>query len=156
MATTGYSIVTGADVALAAGTAKSVLGIRGNAAFGVDLKKLEIGFDGVTASAVPALVELCYCTYATNAPGTNSTSVTPVQSYGRLLTHGFTAARAWTTEPTVLTPMREWKLSPAGGLMVIEFPLGDTPDAGFSEGFVLRVTAAAVVNVRAGMTFERL
>lgn len=160
MSKCGYSAITGADIALTGGAAKTVLGVRANAAFGIDLTKFEIGFDGVTASAVPALVELCYCTFASNAPGTNSTSVTPNQVYGRTVAHGVTAARNWTTEPTTLTPIREWKVSPAGGLLVIEFPLGQTIDTQEQAGtnlqaLVLRVNAAANVNCRAGMWWER-
>src|SRR5687768_9151857 len=87
MAKAGYSIVTGAAVALSAATAKSVLGVRGNAAFGIDLKKFSVAFDGTSATATPVLVEICYATFATNAPGTNSTSVTPTQNYGRTIAH---------------------------------------------------------------------
>lgn len=155
MAKAGYSVATSAAVALSAATAKSVLGVSAPAQFGVDLKKFRVGFDGVTASAVPVLVELCYSTFATNAPGTNSTSRTVQQAYGRTITAGFTGASNWTTEPTVLTVLDEWLLTPAGGLVVYDFPLGDTPDSAVSQGFVLRCNAPATVNVRAAFWFER-
>lgn len=155
MARAGYTAVTGADVALVAATPKSVLGVQSGSAFGLDLKKIRVGFDGVSASAEPVLVELCYATFATNGPGTNSTSVTPVQVYGRAITHGVTAARNWTSEPTVLTVLDEWLLTPNGGLAVYDIPLGDTPDSAPSEGFVVRCTAPASVNVRAGLWWER-
>src|SRR6266571_8703689 len=98
--------------ALAAGTAKSVIGVSGTANFGVDLTKFRLSFDGVTASAIPVLVELCYATFATNPPGTNSTSITVQQEYGRSIVAGFTAAYAWTAanEPTVLTTLDNWTL----------------------------------------------
>lgn len=156
MAKCGYSIVTPATVvALAAGVAKSILGVKGNAAFGVDLKKMRVAFDGVTAANVPVLVELCYATFATNSPGTASTSITPVQTYGRVSTHGFTAAGNWTTEPTVLSPIESWLVTPNGGFMPYDFPLGDTPDSALAEGFVIRCNAPAIVNVRGTMIFER-
>jgi len=155
MAKAGYVTSTEGAVALSAATAKSVLGVSAPAQFGVDLKKFRLAFDGVTASAVPALVELCYATFATNAPGTASTSTTVDQVYGRVITAGFTAAKTWTTEPTVLTPLDEWLLTPAGGLVMYDFPLGDTPDTAVSNGFVLRVNAPAIVNVRATFWFER-
>jgi hypothetical protein len=155
MAKAGYSIVTGGAVALSAATAKSVLGVKAPTGNGVDLKKFKVGFDGVTASAVPVLVELCYATFASNSPGTNSSSVTPSQIYGRAITVGATAAKTWTTEPTVLTAIQEWLLTPNGGVAFYDFPLGDTPDSAVSEGFVLRCTAPAAVNVRASMEFER-
>lgn len=155
MAKAGYTATTGAAVTLGAGTAKSVLGVRAGASFGLDLKKLRVSFAGVTATAVPVLVELCYATFATNAPGTASTSVTPAQAYGRTIAHGVTAARNWTTEPTVLTVLDEWLLTPAGGLAVYDIPLGDTPDSAVSEGFVLRLNAPAGVDTRAAMQWER-
>lgn len=155
MAKAGYSVVTGGAVALAATTAKSVLGIKAASGFGIDLKKFKVGFDGVTASAVPVLVELCAATFATNSPGTSSTSVTPTQIYGRAITVGATAAKNWTSEPTVLTAIGEFLLTPNGGLVFYDFPLGDTPDSPVSEGFVLRCTAPAAVNVRASLEFER-
>lgn len=155
MAKAGYSAPSAATVALSAGVAKSVIGVSGPAQFGVDLKKLRIAFDGVTASAVPVLVELCYATFATNAPGTNSTSITVQQVYGRSITAGFTAAYNWTTEPTVLTPIDDWTLTPNGGLVIYDWPLGDTPDSAVSQGFVLRCNAPAAVNVRPSLWFER-
>jgi hypothetical protein len=155
MAKAGYSIVTGGAVALSAATAKSVLGVKSHANFGLDLKKFKVSFDGVTASAVPVLVELCYATFATNSPGTASTSVTPAQIYGRTIAVGATAAKTWTTEPTVLTVIQEWLLTPNGGVVAYDFPLGDTPDSAVSEGFVIRCNAPAAVNVRAALEFER-
>jgi hypothetical protein len=157
MAKAGYSIVTGAAVALSAGTAKSVLGVRAPATFGLDLKKFRVRFDGVTATNVPVLVELCAATFATNPPATSSTDLASSvrQLYGRSIVHGVSAARNWTSEPTVLTALDEWLVTPAGGLAVYDIPLGDTPDSAVSEGFVLRLTAPAVVNARAAMQWER-
>lgn len=157
MAKAGYSVVTSAAVSLTAATAKSILGIRGNAAFGVDLTGVTVGFAGVTATEVPVLVELCYATFATNPPGTNSTSRTPAQLYGRALTHGFTAASNWTAanEPTVLTVLDETLLTPNGGLVKWAWPLGQSPDSAFSEGFVIRCNAPSATTVRATFTFER-
>ncbi|MGL5912126.1 MAG: hypothetical protein ACRCZP_19135 [Phycicoccus sp.] len=155
MAKAGYSVSTTAVVALSAATPRTILGVAAPAQFGVDLIKMSVGFDGVTASAVPALVELCAATWATNPPGTASTSRTVTQQYGRAVTPGFTAASAWTTEPTVLTVIREWLLTPAGGLLVYDFPFGTSPDSPASAGFALRVTSPAAVGVRADLTVER-
>lgn len=154
MAKTGYMAPTGGAVALSAATAKSVLGVKGHANFGIDLTKARVSFDGSTA-ATPVLVELCYATFATNSPGTASTSVTPAQVYGRVTAVGATAGKNWTTEPTVLTVIEEELLTPNGGLVIYDFPLGTTPDSAVSEGFVIRCTAPATVNVRAGLWWER-
>ena len=155
MAKTGYSAHTAAAVALTAATRKTVLGLKGHANFGVDLTGFNVDFDGVTASALPVLVEVCYCTWATNSPGTNSTTITPLQEYGRVTAFGVTAAKTWTAEPTVLTVLRAFQLDPNKGLFSYDFPLGQTPDSAVAEGFALVFTAPAGVNVFAGMRFER-
>lgn len=155
MAKAGYSIVTAGAVALTAATAKCVIGVKSHANFGLDLQKIRYGFDGVTASAIPVLIELCYCTWGANSPGTNSTSLTPVQVYGRSVAVGFTAGRTWTTEPTTLTVLEEELLTPIGGQLWYDYPLGQTYDCAVSEGFALRMTAPAGVNSRATMLVER-
>lgn len=158
MAKAGYTIRTSAAVALAAATAKTVLCVIAPAQFGVDLKKVKVGFDGVTASAVPVLCELMTSTLATNStPGTANTSETAniTQIYGRAITTGFTGFSASTSEPTVLTAFDSFLLTPVGGLLFYDYPLGDTPDTAVSNGIVLRCTAPAIVNVRAAFTFER-
>ena len=151
-----YSIVTGA-VALVAATAKTVIGVRAHANSGLQLIALRLGFDGVLATAVPVLVELCYCTWATQPPGTLSTSVTPVQKSGRVLAAGFTAGKDWTTtQPTVLTVLDAWPMTPNGGLALIDVPLGNECDCALAEGFALRFTAPAAVNVYAAMDVVRI
>lgn len=155
MSKAGYTAPAAATVALVAATAKSVVGVSAPAQFGVDLTKFRIAFDGVTATNAPVLVELCYATFATNGPGTNSTSITVQQAYGRSITAGFTAAYNWTTEPTVLTLVDGWTLTPNAGTVIYDFPLGTTPDSAVSQGFVIRCTAANNVNVRPTLWFER-
>lgn len=154
MAKAGYSVGVGADVTLSAATIKTVLGVKSGAAFGLDLYKLGISFDGIVSTAEPVLVELCYCTWATNGPGTNSTSETPIQGYGRVLAHGVTAASNWTSEPTVLTVLDEWKLHPQMGMKEY-IPLGQTFDCALGEGFAIRCTAPATVDCRPMLFWER-
>lgn len=158
MAKAGYWVGTSAAVALVAATAKTTVMALCPTAFGIDLKKFKVEFDGVTASAVPALVELVTCSNATNVtPGTANTSETSniVQIYGRSITTGFTAFSASTSEPTVLTVIERFLITPCGGTLFYDFPLGDTPDTAVSSGIGLRITAPATVNARASLTFER-
>ena len=144
------TIATGATI-------KTVVGAKAHANSGLLLTGFVISFDGVTASAVPVLCELSYCTWATNSPGTASTSTTPRQIQGRVLTAGFTAGRNWTTQPTVLTPIfPAFTLTPNGGTLIYDFPLGEEPDCAFGEGFALTVTAAATVGFRGGITVSRI
>jgi len=53
MAKCGYEVHTTASVALVAATAKSILGVRANAAFGVDLLWYDLGSDGAISTATP-------------------------------------------------------------------------------------------------------
>lgn len=156
MSKAGYSVQTGAAVALVAATAKTALFVAAPAQFGVDLKKFSIGFDGVTASAIPVFWEVNLCTGASNfTAGTGNTSATVDQIYGRSITAGFTAGYNCSAEPTVQTNVKANLLTPNGGLLVYDFPLGDTPDSAVSGGFCIRLTAPAAVNVRCELFFER-
>jgi hypothetical protein len=158
MAKAGYAVRTSSAVALVAATAKTVIMVLAPASFGVDLKKFRLSFDGTTATATPALIELVSSTNATNStPGTANTNESSniVQAYGRSIVTGFTAFSGSTSEPTVLTVVDSFLLTPTGGTLFYDFPLGDTPDTNVSAGIGLRVTAPAVVNVRASMHFER-
>lgn len=139
----GYSVGVGADISLAANTTQSILGIRAGASFGLKLKKVSLGSRGSGSSiptAVPLLVEVCSCTFATNGTaGTNNTSETVIQTYGRVLASGMTAMSAWTAEPTVLTILDEYSLHPQQ-LMKEGLPFSEEFDCDLNNGFVMRVT----------------
>lgn len=151
-----YTLSTGAAVALVAATPKTVLCVLTPATFGADLLGYEIAFDGVTASAIPVLIELCRSTAATNStPGTANSTGTVVQIGGQTVTSGFTGFYASTSEPTVLSPFDSFTITPNGGTIVRDYPSDRTPDCAISAGIVLRCTAPAGVNVRATFTFAR-
>lgn len=153
MAKAGYTVQTGAAVALTSATARSVLCVIAPAQFGIDLKALKIGFDAA-ALAAGVLVELCTSSLATNStPGTNNTTATVNQVYGRAITAGFTGFYASTTEPTVLTVVDSWTVSPTGALVIRDFATGF--DTAVSTGLVIRCTSQSSVNARATMDFER-
>lgn len=159
MSAVGYGLNNSAAVALST-TAKSVLGIRAGATFGIQLQHYEVGFNGVDATAGPVYVEVCECTFATNAtPGTNNTteSANIRQQYGRVLANGMTAMSNWTAEPTVLSVIDDFWLDPNKGLIVYDYLLGQEPDTPLNEGFVLRMTAATgTPSVRASLKVERI
>jgi hypothetical protein len=159
MAKAGYTVSTSADVALVATTAKTCLMVMSPAQFGIDLRGVEVSFDGVTTTDKPVLCELVYSTDATNStPGTNNTNENSniQQIYGRSITVGFTAFSASTTEPTVLTAFKIFRVTPNGGTYDYDWPLGETPDQAVSAGIGLRCTApTSAVNVRASFRFER-
>lgn len=157
-----YKTHTEGEVALAAaGTLKSILGVAGNANFGVVLKEVWLDFDGVAAADKPVKLLVARCTFATNGPGTNSTSTTVKQSNGRHAATGFTAGKGWTAEPTVIETVaeEEFSLDPNKGMFRYPWPLSEEPDSALGEGWVLRAlvetgdsTSAAI---RAGMRFCR-
>jgi hypothetical protein len=150
MAKTGYSATTTATVALVAATAKSVLSVIAPAQFGVDLTKFRIGFDGVSASAVPVLVELVL--FTTDGTGTAGTVN---QVYGTTITPGFTTKYNYSVEPTTATIVDHWTMTPNSGTVLYDFPLGTSPNTAVSQLFTLRCTAPAAVNAQATMWFER-
>lgn len=159
MAKSGYSLRTEGQVAsAAAATVRSILGVKATADFGIDLLSFEVDLDGVVAAEKPVLFELCAATFATNPPGTNSTSVTVRQRRGRLSAQGISAAKNWTAEPTVLTVIEEFSLDPNKGIWRMDESLGESADCDLAGGFVIRATVptgGAVVNIRSNMRVER-
>lgn len=150
-----YSLpIVGAGVPLVAATARTVLAARAGAAFGMELREISLSFDGVTAANPPPLVELCAWTGA--GAGT-ATAGSPVQEGGLVIAHGMAATgQNFTVEPTVLTVLETFNLTPNGGLLVIQFPADATPDAIGGAGFAIRVTAAQAVTPRGYMKWFRI
>lgn len=143
-----FAIVSGGAIGLTAATAKTVAGIKAATNDIITLVKVEVSFDGVTASAVPVLIEVGTSTFATNAPGTASTSVTPASTRGRQATAMATAAKTWTTEPTVMVVLEEFLLTPNGGTYIADGVPAREIESPISGGLVVRLTAPAAVNVR--------
>jgi hypothetical protein len=148
----GYTATSG-SVALSAATAKTCLLIIAPATFGIDLRSVEISFDGVTATNTPVLAEIVSSTAAT--AGTTGSTPTVNQGYGRAITAGFTAGAGYSAEPTVLTAIDAFTLSPNGGLVIRDWPLGEGFDQDVSKALGVRLTAPQTVNARVTMKFER-
>lgn len=157
-----YVVNTGASaIALAAATAKTCLYINVGSTNQPALVEWAFGFDGVTASNTPALVELCYGTAASNStPGTGSTSFTPLQERGwPAQASAATAANACTSEPTVLTSHKQFLVTPNGGLLVVQLPLGRehtgiVTSATSGKQLAWRLTAPQAVNARGYAEYE--
>lgn len=133
--------------ALTATTAKSVVGSK--AATNVRLKVTGVGmsFDGATSSNAPAVCAFMQATFATNGPGTNSTSVTPSKrDTGCAETIQSTHAKTWTTEPTVLTVQQVLDVGQFNGSVVIMHPFADPFVVIGAQGCVLRITSPNNVN----------
>ena len=148
----GYSFTTEGAEALAAATAETLLNLV-NATNGiVRIPELSVSFDGIVATAVPVLIELMNSTQS--VAGTSS-AATIRQLRGPTRTVQATARHSYTVEPEVLTELKSWLLTPNGGLLVIQFPLGREPEQhSTADGLALRLTAPAGVNARGYMEFE--
>lgn len=147
MAARGYVARSGSSgtattpVAMVAATAKTVVGVLAGASDTINVDEFGVSFDGVTSSAVPAVVELLEI----STLGT-STSLTPNQIYGPSQAALSTAAYNFSAEPTVVAVKASWYVPVFNGLLVMQYPLGKEPQVAVSKGFGLRVTAPAVVN----------
>lgn len=153
----GFTFTTGtAAVALSAATAKTIMNLIAGANHQAVITEFSVSFDGVTASAVPVLVELCQSTQA--GAGTPGSSPTPALIRG-LGACDATAGVAYSAEPTVLTVIKQWLVTPNGGLLVIQGPLGRETVTNLSgsstvKALAIRCTAPATVNVRGYLEFE--
>jgi hypothetical protein len=146
----GYSFVIGSGVALTPGAPKTVIMFAPGANVACRLVEFGIGFDGTTAANTPVLLELVSCTLATQG---SRTIAVPQQTYGdSTATNIFSGFVNYTGEPTVETTMKEWLLTPNGGLIIIQSPLGretiNPVSTAVQKAVGLRCTAQQSVNVR--------
>jgi hypothetical protein len=156
-----YAADTEGQVTVAAGTTKTVFGVKADTGHAIDLRRIGFSLDQATPTATDrmTLVEFCAVTFATNAPGTASTSVSVDQESGPRIAETFSSAKNWTTEPTVVTVLRPLDYDPYKFTYERDFPPGETPDFALAEGFVVRVTVPASqqnVNVRAWAGWSRV
>lgn len=150
-----FSAPTGGAVTLTAATAKVVLAWQAPAQHGLLWKGYDLGLTGVVSTEPAVLVELCECTFAT--AGVN-TAATEVQESGRSSTVPGNAFYDYTTAPTVLTPFRQFTLTPVGGTIIFDWPEGDEPDCDADQGFAIRLTPGATITAafRGGLRVARL
>jgi hypothetical protein len=149
-----YSVKNAAFAATAG--AKTVLNVIAGANQPVSIIEWGVSFDGVTASAVPATVELCQSTQA--GAGTPGSTPTIVQVGGRAITAQPTAGSNYAAEPTTLTAIEGLYVPQFMGVFVKQYPLGQEPDTDLSGGTVkalcIRVNVTANVNVLAYIRFS--
>jgi hypothetical protein len=148
-------------VAVAAAATKTVFAVKADSGHALDLLGLGFTVDQATPTATDkaVLVEFCSVTFATNAPGTNSSAVTVDQEAGPRIAETFAAGKNWTTEPTVVNPLRPFDCDPYKFTYERDHPLGESPDFALAEGFGIRVTNPSgnqSVNVRAWARWSRV
>ena len=161
MSRTIYVADTEGVVAVAANSTKTVFGVKADAGHAIDLQLLgfSVGQSTPTATDKEIFVEFGGCTFATNAPGTNSTAVAIDRRSGPNVAETFAAAKNWTAEPTVITPLDPFDVDPYKFTSAFPEPLLEGADFPAAEGFVLRVTNPTgnqSVNVRVWARIARV
>lgn len=143
------------SIALAAAVAKSVVGVKAPSNQVVRIHEIAISFDGVTVANAPVVVDINRCTFATNSPGTNSTSFTPLKrDPGRQETVQTTGGLNWSTEPTVLTAQQSIDVPEFNGLYHLIIPFTVPLLIVGGQGLVITCTSPAIVNCTGHLTFE--
>lgn len=141
--------------AAAAGTAKTVLNVISAANRRVKVTEFGIGFIGASGSAKPVLVELCTSTQATAGSGSSTVTPAPVDP-GDAATVQATANKGFTSEPTVYTVVRTYRVHPQAGL-IYPFPLGRELTTDIAKAIAVRVTfetGETTTNVDCYLEFE--
>lgn len=140
----------------AANTTKSLVSVSAPANHELLVTEISVSADGTSGTALALHVELCR--WDDSTAGT-STSATPVQTRGAAKTTQATAAHSFTAEPTALTVIRSWFLTPNMGVLVVQFPLGREPMSGDGTGLLIRVnnpTSGTTVNLRGYIEYAEL
>lgn len=145
----GTSATNSTAVALVAATAKTVIGCIGSAADTIGLKRVRVSFASVTATDVPALVEVGI----TTAAGTVGTAFTPVQITGSTLASSCAAGYNYSGEPTYNRIFESLYVPVNNGLVEWWYPLGEEPSCDPAQGFAIRVTAPQAQNCYATLVY---
>lgn len=118
------------------------------------VKELGVSFDGTDASLTPIQVDLVRQTSGGTA---SATSQVPLEQQ-EIGPTSLTTYRAGfsSTEPTTTDVIRSWYVTPAGGLLVMQFPLGDEPVVGSAGRLAIRcITGSGTTpNVAAYIVFD--
>lgn len=151
-----YRLVSGTVFAATAG-AKTFMMAISPAGHGLSLTEFAISFDGVTSSAVPALVEIVTSTQA--GAGTSVVTPTITQVRGRTTAGSApTGGGNYSAEPTTLVSVSRWYIPQFMGTFTYQLPLGREiecdSNAGTIRGLGIRINVSANVNVVGHMEVE--
>jgi hypothetical protein len=141
-----------AETALSASTTRTLIQVIPASDRPVKLLELGCSFDGVDGTKEPVLVEL-----VRESTGGTASALTLVKDQEQSSQAIVATARSGfsSTEPTTGDVLRSWEVTPAGGLLVVQWPLDREPMA-LSNRLAVRVTTGSGVtnNVVAYMTCE--
>jgi hypothetical protein len=147
-----YTANNTADVALAAATAKTILQLATPATRRAWLKEASISFKSITQTDVPVLVQLRRQSTAGTATAIVSANVAPdVEGHPAALC---SASENATVEPTTGVIVKEWYITPIGGVLVYQLPLGDEIEMAISSFLGMVVTAPQIENCRGYLKFN--
>jgi hypothetical protein len=143
------NLLTPADVALVAATAKTVLQITAPANQRLVITRFGVYFDGVVSSNTPVVVELCRQSTA----GAGGTTATPTKHCVGTETLQATGLYGITTEPTTGDVIARYRVHPQQGWQEFE-PLDGRIEVGGGTRLGIRLTAAQIVNASAQFFYE--
>jgi hypothetical protein len=153
-----YTVPTPSNISLVANTAKIVAAVGSTATRRPRIVGFELALDSVTGTDNSVLVELVR-TDGTGA-GAGSTAVTPVPVDVSELAAICSGAVNFSTDPSTVTVLRAFRVTPVGGTLLYPFEFADQPTvaatpSGNTRFGGIRLTAAqAQSNVRCTLTFE--
>ena len=147
--------VTRNTVFAATAGAKTVLKLITPTGFNIKIHELGISMDGVTATAVPATVEL-FKSDETTAGTSVGTPVT-TQIKGEILAHGLTVGQNFSAEGTTYTIIKGLFVPQFMGVLVLQNPLGleEQSPAGLADSIGVRINVSANVNVLTWLKWSR-
>lgn len=147
-----YTANNQADVALVAATAKTVLQLATAATRKLWVKEVQISFKSVTATDVPVLVQLRRQSTVGTMTAIVTANIAPdVEGHPGAIT---AANENATVEPTTGVIVKEWYITPIGGVLVYQLPLGDEVEMAVSSMLGLVVTAPQAETCRAYIKFN--
>lgn len=147
--------VTRNTVFAATAGAKTVLKLITPTTFALEIKEIGVSMDGVTATAVPATLDV-FISDETTA-GTNVGTAVTTQVSGAAQAHGITVGQNMSAEGTTYTVIKSIFVPQFMGQLVLQNPLGDEEESpsGTADSIGLRINVTANVNVLAWMKWAR-
>ena len=144
-----YTVNNSADQSLVAATAKTLIQLVTGATRKIWVSEVAIGFKSVTATDVGVLVQVVRQSTAGTASAVTPAPV--VEGHPAAIS---TAQEIFTVEPTSGVVVREWEITPIGGQLVYQLPLGTEIEMAVSARLGLLVTAPQNQSARAYITFN--
>lgn len=150
-----YGTVSFSTIALTGTTLETIVGLAPAANQRVRFLEYKVSFDGANSANAPVVVIMNGTTWATNAPGTNSTLQIPrVKDRDIAETVQCQAGITWTTEPTVKTQLDVTDVGQFNGVYQYICPFAAPWVAANLKGFSVSCTSPNNVNCSGKMEDE--